>query len=132
MENAKASGGGPALEADLGRYLTVCSNIVASNKSRFPFAQIWRALEEKLGGRPIEFVVADREAEARQWAVLLDGEIRLVDGAPASLEPIKAGRKKILSSDLKAVLEDPSRYIANPALVDWDWVFDETCTGQDN
>lgn len=113
------------LAADLGRYIAVCNDIIACNRQRFPFAQIWRALEDKLAGKPVEFVVARHEEDGQQWAVFLDGEIRLVDGSAANLGLLKAGTKKVALSYLKAVLDDPSRYIANPALIDWDWVFAE-------
>lgn len=111
------------LGAELRQYISICNNVIACNRQRFPFAQIWRALEDKLDGKPLEFVVARHEEDGHQWAVFLEGEIRVVEGSEASLGPVKAGTKKVALSYLKAVLDDPSRYIANPALIDWDWVF---------
>lgn len=119
------------LSEELGRYIAICNNVIACNRQRFPFAQIWRALEDRLGGKPLEFVVARHEGDAQRWAVFLEGEIRLVDGSEASLGRLKAGTKKVALPYLQAVLDDPSRYIANPALIDWDWVFAEPCLGRE-
>lgn len=132
MTETSTSGNVRDLEADLGRYLIICNNIISCNKERFPFAQIWRALEERLAGKPLEFVVARHEDDGGQWAVFLEGEVRLVDRASTNLGALKAGTKKVALPYLDAVLDDPSRFIANPALIDWDWVFADRCPHKPN
>ena len=99
--------------------------IVACNKQRFPFAQIWRAIENKLEGQPVGFVVVGHEKTAQRWAILQNGEIKQVD-AEEMFTPKQAARtKKVSMAYLQAVLTDTPRYIANPALIDWDWLLTE-------
>lgn len=120
---------GQSLLEGLKQYLSVCNTIVVCNKERFPFAQIWRALEDRLGGQVIKFVVAGHEQEGRQWAMFSNGRIRCFDGPPLSAPCANVATKKVSLSYLQAVLSDPPRYIANPALIDWDWIFSVSTEG---
>ncbi len=106
----------------LQQYLSVCNTVVVCNKERFPFAQIWRAMEDRLAGQVIEFVVADHEEEGQQWVVFSSGEIRRLEDPPRRSDRTSVMTKKVTLPYLLAVLDDPPRYIANPALIDWDWV----------
>ncbi|MEX0298162.1 MAG: hypothetical protein AB3N28_03770 [Kordiimonas sp.] len=115
--------GAEDLSDGLKQYLSVCNTIVACNRERFPFAQIWRALEDKLADHIVEFVVASHEEEGRQWVLFSDGRIRSLDGPPLSQKTARTVVKKVSLHYLQDVINDPPRYIANPALIDWDWVF---------
>lgn len=106
----------------LRQYLSVCNTIMVCNKERFPFAQIWRAMEERLTGQVIKFVVMEHEQEGQQWAVFSSGKIRRLEGPPRRCDCPSVMTKKVALPYLEAVIDDPSRYIANPALIDWDWV----------
>lgn len=107
----------------LKNYLAVCNMVVASNKERFPFAQIWRAMENHLEGRAIKFVISGHEKQVSQWVMLSKGRIKYFDSPPLCVYRSKTLVKKVPLPYLQTVLENPQHYMANPALIDWDWVF---------
>lgn len=104
-------------------YIMVCNDILSANKTRFPFSQLWRALEAEIAGRPIEY------------SVTRDGELAVVTARFVQLEikPVtlpdpqnwQSVTQKIDWGYMSRVLEKPATYIANPALVDWNIRIDD-------
>lgn len=105
------------LRTFLCRYIEVCNDVMEANEARFPFAQVWRALEAELAGRPIEYSVKKDKQRADVSAIFIDGKIRLIKQPDNKRNP--AIPKPIDWHYLNAVLEKPARFIANPSLVDW-------------
>ena len=110
----------PNVEGALLYYVAICNEILAANENRFPYAHIWRALEDKLAGNFIEFFVVKDGTEVRVPAQFLKGRIRVIDAA------FRGNRETVSKAVdwiyLQEVINNPLRYIANPALIDWDWI----------
>ena len=104
-------------------YILVCNDILGANKTRFPFSQMWRALETEIGGRPIEYSVTRDADHAAVTATFIQLEIKLVTLSGQQNWP--AVTQKIDWSYMSRVLEKPANFIANPALVDWNIKIDD-------
>lgn len=103
-------------------YIVLCNDIIGANQTRFPFRQIWQALEAEIAGRPIEYTVIRGAESAWATATLIDFKITLITSTTRSKWP--AITQKIEWPYMSKVLENPAKFIANPALVDWNMKID--------
>ncbi len=113
----------PDLHNCLCSYILICNDILNANKNRFPFTQMWHALEEKIAGRPIEYSVTRDDKHTALTAILTQLEIKPVT-LPCTPNWL-AVTQKIDWGYMSCVLDNPARYIANPALVDWNMKIDD-------
>lgn len=103
----------------LEQYLRVCNKVLQQNGDRFPYNQIWKAGEEALSGRTIEFAVVDDEPKAQCRVTLSKNRIRSeADLAVEEHPPVM----RLSASYLQQVVSDPDKYIENPSLIDWGWL----------
>ena len=105
------------LHSSLSAYIALCNDVIDANQSRFPFAQIWRALEAEIAGRPIEYSVIHGLETAKITATFIDLKINIVSTPPLKKWPQVT--QKIDWLYMISVLEKPAKFIANPALIDW-------------
>lgn len=105
-------------------YIALCNEVMDANQTRFPYIQIWRALESEIAGRPIEYsVVRDTEC-ARVTASFVDLKINITPSCKMNGWPNVT--HKFEWPYMSSVLNKPAKFIANPALVDWNIKIDTT------
>ncbi len=109
----------PDLYSNLCTYISVCNDVMEANRTRFPFTQIWHALETEIAGRPIEYSVTHGKKTARLTATITDLKINLIP-AP-SLNRWPTITQKIDWTYMASVLKNPQRFIANPVLLNWNF-----------
>lgn len=105
------------LHSSLCSYVALCNDVIDANQTRFPYVQIWRALESEIAGQPIEFSVNRGLETAKISATFIDLKISIIS-AP-TLKKWPKVTQKIDWLYMASVLEKPAKFIANPALVDW-------------
>lgn len=106
------------------QYLEVCNKVLVANRHRFPYRQIWAAGERALHGEPVVLALYDEVPKAR--CVVAMGETSI------SVEPMNENRSRGNLHDLSVhavslgyvleVIAEPDRYVADPSLINWDWL----------
>lgn len=102
---------------ELERYIEICNEAMARSGDRFPYNRIWQAAGDAGAGRGVELaLVDDRPVSTYEVTVY-----------PDHVEPAQeAGDPPVLrlsKSYLDDVLSNPQKYIDNPTLIDWGWLF---------
>lgn len=112
------------------RYVAICNVALAKNADRFPFKQILKAAEEHSGGRYAAVEIVDNYMPAVYVLSIQGGRIVLEHlsecaALNTNIWTIRPCDKKwrITSKYLNEVVENASRYIDNPALLNWDWLY---------
>jgi hypothetical protein len=102
------------------QYLTICNQAIAQHKDRFPYKQIWDAVEQMQSREAVDLTVYDDEPQSHYKLRLQDKQIKLIAsdhlGAPVGW--------KLSTSYLRRVIAHPQDYIDHPAKLDWDWLKD--------
>jgi len=111
----------PELEKYLRCYISVCNHVLAENESKFPFSQIWRASEQELFGRPINFKIEHNNVEVACSVVFDKCRIQSIPES-GNIQPYVRIKKYDLAYIL-SVLQEPYKYIQDPVLIDWDWMY---------
>lgn len=100
-------------------FLEVCNRSILNNREKFPFCQIWRAAEQNMAAKRIEFILVDDRPKALC-------HISLIDGTIVSSEPDEERSAppaiKINMSYVEEVVREPEKYIKDPTLLNWDWM----------
>ncbi len=108
------------------RYVDVCNKVMSANRQRFPYRQIWSAGEHALSGRSVVLALHDDGTLAR--CVVAMGEASIsVEMVNPSQSPCQCQQLTVYPVKLGYVLEvitEPDRYIADPSLINWDWLQD--------
>lgn len=107
----------PDLHNNLCAYISICNDVMEANRTRFPFTQIWHALEAEIAGRPIEYSVTHDGKTAKLTAIITDLKIKLIPSPSNNRWP--AITQKIDWPYMTSVLKNPQRFIANPVLLNW-------------
>lgn len=107
----------PDLYNSLCDYISICNDVMEANRTRFPFTQIWHALEAEVAERPIEYSVAHLGKTAKLTATIIDLRIKLVSSPSNTRWPEIT--QKIDWPYMASVLKNPQRFIANPVLLNW-------------
>ncbi len=106
-------------QALLQQYLQLCNEALAANKDRFPYAQIWQAAEQALRDGKVEFALVDDAPKARLCVALSDAHIECVEnGAGDEDVPVQ----RISADYIQTILASREDVIANPSLIDWNWM----------
>lgn len=101
-------------------YVAICNRALEGNRNKFPFKQIFSALERVTTAEPVEVVVADT-AQTYAFHFGTDGIKVLPHG---DCEGCNCIRKWTTNSQyLHKVVTDPNIYIQNPAKLNWDWMY---------
>ncbi len=106
------------------RYVRICNKVLAANRDRFPYRQMWSAGERALSGKPV--VLALYNNGLRAYAVVAMGENAIT---VENIEPAKmAAENRLLPTYpvqmdyVMDVVAKPDRYVADPSLINWDWL----------
>lgn len=108
------------------RYVDVCNKVLSANRQRFPYRQIWSAGEHALSGRSVVLALHDDGALARCIVAMGEASIS-VEMLEPSQPPCQCQTLTVYPVKLSYVLEvitEPDRYIADPSLINWDWLRD--------
>lgn len=106
------------------RYLEVCNHVMAANRHRFPYRQIWSAGEDARSGNPVLLLLLDGEVRAACVVRLGQAEIVAESILLAELETIKASLPyhTIDMGYVLKVVSAPDLYVADPSQINWDWL----------
>lgn len=102
----------------LTRYFDLCFEAIQQNKNRFPFQQIWSAIQNN-GLPTVLKVELCGERSVRSYLINLNG-CELLKGI--TLDP-----KRIWSVDkfhILELLENEKACLENPAKLNWEWLYD--------
>ncbi len=101
-------------------YVAICNKALKGSRTRFPFKQIFSALEKANAADAIEVVVSDT---SQTYAFFFDARgvrVKRHDDC----ENCNCVRKWTTTSDyLQKVVENPQAYMQNPAKLNWDWMY---------
>lgn len=102
-------------------YVSICNRALEQGRSRFPFKQIFKALEKASEADVVEVVVLDT---AQTYAFHFDASGINVENH-ADCKDCQCVRQWTTSSKyLRDVVKNPQAYIQNPAKLNWDWMYD--------
>jgi len=102
---------------ELERYIEVCNEVLRRNRNRFPYEHIWNAAADAEAGHGARLVlVDDTPVSVCEVTVFPDHLERSEDGEDAPV-------LRISKSYLDDVLRNPQKYVDNPALINWGWLF---------
>lgn len=105
-------------------YLDICNKVLAANRDRFPYRQIWSAGEEALSGRTVILSLHDDVPKAHCLVAFGESHISTEVLAAETLHlhkerlPVHAVRLTYLLD----VVAEPDKYVADPSLINWDWI----------
>lgn len=112
------------LQENLCSYLALCNEIIDANQRRFPYVQIWRALEAEIARKQIEYSVKRGLETAKITATFIDLKFTIIPSPAPRKRP--EATQKIDWHYMSNTLDKPAKFIANPALVDWNVKIDAT------
>lgn len=105
------------------QYISVCNKALHSNANRFPFKQIIKAAQTAGENEPVEVIITHTNAFEKYIFYLQSNGI--------SYEPhgncgdCKCVRSwKVSRKYFEDVVQNPDKFIQNPALINWDWLRD--------
>lgn len=105
------------------RYLDVCNQAMALNKDRFPFKQILGAAKASECGKVIEVRILD-DVPGMSYAMTFNQD-GLVAKPHGDCDDCNCDREWNVSiAYLEEVAQNPTRYIQNPARINWEWLYD--------
>lgn len=115
-------------EEDLfSQYLDVCNQALQANKNRFPFKQILKVAQESQNQKTIAVHIIDDQPSIQYAIQLKDNKI---DGNPHDCKHCQCdGKWRVTKSYLQNVINNPQRYIDNPAKINWEWIYDDRFDG---
>ena len=114
-------------------YLQICQKAIEANSARFPFQQILSAAKNIHGPRRIKLVITDACADQTRddvFAMIVeyDGQNKAPRLLPCPADDkIEEGLRRtwaVRQAYLQEVVDNPVPYIDNPALLDWQWLYD--------
>lgn len=105
------------------QYLEVCNQALQASKHKFPFQQILGAAQQMNSSRKTEvFVIEDRPQST--YVLLVNNEGIVAKAAASSEKCDCLGEWRVTRSYLEDVIQNPQKYIENPAKINWDWLLD--------
>lgn len=104
-------------------YIDVCNQALRRNKDRFPFKQILGAAQQAENNKNIEVKIEGASAaNSYVFTIKKDQITARLHGECAECQ---CDRKWRVSMDyLEKVAQNPTKYIQNPASMNWDWMYD--------
>ncbi len=102
------------------RYVEICNESLAENNNRFPFKQILSAARNAQKQRYISVVIAN-EPTCQSLALCLNEKITLITQPNETIDD--DGTWVVDLSYIENVIENAAEYIANPAKIDWEWLY---------
>jgi hypothetical protein len=101
------------------QYLEICNRAIEQNRNKFPYTEIWGArfktLETEATLRAV--VYDDRPKAAFMLRLTKDMKIEIMEKKPVPDE-----EWPFTYQYLKRVVDNPKKYIDNPAKLEWGWL----------
>lgn len=113
----------PNYEDLISRYIDVCNQSIAVHRVRFPYQQIFNAIEARGLNKFMEWIVLDQHSTSSYFVNLIDKKICLCDQLHCFHFSAPAKRWKVSKHYLESVTANPEVYISNPTKINWDWCF---------
>lgn len=105
------------------RYVAVCNQAIEHNRNRFPFKQILNAVQEA-EGQPLIEVVIDG-CDQNETYVFQMREDKLTVRPHGDCKNCECVRSwNAMPSYLEQVTQNPAVYVDNPAMLDWEWIYE--------
>lgn len=106
------------------RYLDVCNQVMAANRHRFPYRQIWSAGEDARSGNPVLLLLVEEEVKAAGVVTLGQASITVNPIALAELDEVNVElpRHLVEMRYVLRVVSAPDLYVADPSQINWDWL----------
>lgn len=106
------------------RYLDICNHVMAANNDRFPYRQIWSALQDAGGGDPVIQLLHDGKPQA---ACIISLGKTAISAEPMELSKLDSMADllpvyPVEMSYVLQVLASPDLFIADPSRINWDWI----------
>lgn len=103
-------------------YVDVCNRAISLNRDRFPFKQILGAARAAEKGRIIEVRIQEWP-KRNSFIFKIENDLILAE-LHSACGNCKCDRIWAVGEQyLKRVAGNPDPYIANPALIDWSWMY---------
>ncbi|MGB0718849.1 MAG: hypothetical protein ACPGRX_00125 [Bdellovibrionales bacterium] len=108
------------------RYFDICNTALRLNKDRFPFKQILGAAAKRGMGERVEMRVARAAEDGFDPYVIYIQNDTVVSEPHGACKNCNCARQwNVEKRYLQSVLANPDLYIANPAKLDWSWMYDQ-------
>lgn len=104
------------------QYLDVCNQALTANKDRFPFKHILEAADNAAKPKNVEVRIIDDKPD-RAYVIRLEDQRILGEGHQFCQNCDCDGYWNVPRSYLENVVQNPEDYIANPAKINWDWMY---------
>lgn len=105
------------------QYLEICNQALQESKHKFPFQQILGAARRVNSSRKTEvFVIEDRPQST--YVLSVNDKGIAAEPAASSDNCDCQGEWRVARSYLEDVIQNPQKYIENPAKINWDWLLD--------
>ena len=107
----------------LKHYINICNQALLQNKERFPFKQILGAAKDAEYEQPVEVVVSDTKPLETYVFRLKAGGVEVKPHALCGdCACVRSWNTD--TSYLQNVIKNPKAYIENPAMLNWEWMYD--------
>ena len=105
------------------RYMAICNMALKQNENRFPFKQILGAAKNVTPKSGVEvLIIDDRPSDGNLVHLNESGKFQSLDESCKNCDCV--GQWRVTRSYLEDVVNDPEKYISNPAKIDWEWMFE--------
>lgn len=106
----------------LQQYIDLYNLTMSSNSDRFPYCHIWHAALQRSNNTFLTFELIDDRPKA-SIPVMIAGD-RLQQDRNPSNDNFDCEHRvmRVKMSELEKVMERPERCLANPSLLDWNWM----------
>ena len=108
----------------LEQYLKICNKALETNKERFPYREIIKALAEMKESENVEVCIINDHPKAELIMKRKDETVMAFPHAN-NVETLNTKKWNVTRSYLEDVINNPKLYIDNPALIDWEWISEE-------
>ena len=105
------------------QYLAICNQAIQENQGKFPFHQIWSAID-KSKTETIDVQIIDDYSIPHFRMKFTDNHLTESGCARGSgcCGGCTKKRWQVAASYLNDVVDNPERYIRNPAMINWEWL----------
>lgn len=99
-------------------YIEVCNRALDRNKERFPYLQIWQAVEELIGDQRIVTRVEDHPDQPLFTISMKNNHLRLESYSGA----VPSCVWNVKQTYLQDIIRRQPSVIDHPAMLDWSWL----------
>jgi hypothetical protein len=106
----------------LRNYVALCNEAIEANRNKFPYSHLWRAAMENQDNTHLTFELIDDRPKCDLPIKLSEERLIPREEKNPDCNPYKDRVMVVKMSYLEKVLNNPAEFIANPALLDWEWL----------